>query len=195
MSTAPGPTLKTQRLILRPTAAEDFEAYAAFMADEEVTRYLGGVQLRPVAWRGMMQVAGAWAIQGYSMFSVIEKASGRWIGRLGPWQPEGWPGTEVGWGLTREAWGKGYALEGAIASIDWAFDHLGWTQVIHTIEAANLASSKVAQRLGSTILRSQPLPAPYEDHFVDVWGQSREQWRARRPITSPRPAIPSQTPG
>ena len=33
------------------------------------------------------------------MFSVIEKDSGRWIGRIGPWQPEGWPGTEVGWSL------------------------------------------------------------------------------------------------
>lgn len=39
--------------------------------------------------------AGAWTIRGFSMFSVIEKDSGQWIGRLGPWQPEGWPGTEV----------------------------------------------------------------------------------------------------
>ncbi len=175
-----GPTLETQRLILRPTALEDFEAYAAFMADEEVTRYLGGVQPRSTAWRGMMQVAGSWAIQGYAMFSVIEKASGRWVGRLGPWQPEGWPGPEVGWGLAREAWGKGYAMEGAIASIDWAFDHLGWTEVIHSIEAANLASRKVAQRLGSTILRSEPLPPPFQAITVDIWGQTREEWRARR---------------
>ena len=64
----------------------------------------------------------AWALQGFSMFSVIEKASGDWIGRLGPWAPEGWPGTEVGWGIVRSAWGKGYATEGAAATIDWAFD-------------------------------------------------------------------------
>jgi RimJ/RimL family protein N-acetyltransferase len=179
--TAPGPTLETERLILRPTAAADFEAWAAFMADEEVTRYLGGVQARSVAWRGMLQVAGAWSVQGYSMFSVIEKASGRWVGRLGPWKPEGWPGTEVGWGLAREAWGKGYAMEGAVASIDWAFDHQGWTEVIHSIESGNLASRRVAERLGSVIVRSEPLPAPYEDHVVDIWRQSREEWRARRP--------------
>jgi RimJ/RimL family protein N-acetyltransferase len=178
--TAPGPTLETERLILRPTAAADFEAWAAFMADEEVTRYLGGVQARSVAWRGMLQVAGAWSVQGYSMFSVIEKASGRWVGRLGPWQPEGWPGTEVGWGLSRDAWGKGYAMEGAVASIDWAFDHLGWTEVIHSIESENLASRRVAERLGSVIVRSEPLPAPYQDHIVDIWRQSREDWRARR---------------
>ena len=29
------------------------------------------------------------------------------------------------------------------------------------------------------ILRTQPLPAPYEHMIVDIWGQSREQWRAR----------------
>ena len=33
------------------------------------------------------------------MFSVFEKDSGRWIGRLGPWEPHGWPGKEVGWGI------------------------------------------------------------------------------------------------
>jgi hypothetical protein len=38
-------------------------------------------------------MAGAWAMQGFAMLSVIEKATGRWVGRAGPWQPEGWPGT------------------------------------------------------------------------------------------------------
>ena len=82
--------------------------------------------------------------------------------------------------MSREAWGKGYAMEGAVASIDWAFDHLGWTEVIHSIDPENAASQKVARRLGSTVLRTQPLPAPYEHLIVDIWGQSREQWRARR---------------
>lgn len=47
------------------------------------------------------------------MFSVIEKKTARWIGRLGPWQPEGWPGSEVGWDLHPDAWGQGYAVAGA----------------------------------------------------------------------------------
>ena len=114
------------------------------------------------------------------MFSVIEKATGRWVGRLGPWQPEGWPGTEVGWGLARDAWGKGYATEGATAAMDYAFDVLGWTEVIHTIEPANTASQAVALRLGSTLLRQARMPAPFQDLVLDVWGQTREQWLARR---------------
>ena len=67
---APAPTLETERLILRAPAAEDFEPWAAFGADEETMRHLGGVQARSVAWRGICQVAGAWVIRGFSMSSV-----------------------------------------------------------------------------------------------------------------------------
>lgn len=175
-----GPTLETQRLILRPPAPQDFEPWATFMADEEATRFLGGVQARSASWRGFMSVAGAWAMQGFAMFSVVEKSTGRWVGRLGPWFPEGWPGTEVGWGIVRDAWGKGYATEGASAATDWAFDHLGWTEVIHSISPGNTASQNVARRLGSTILRNATLPAPYDHELLDIWGQTREDWRARR---------------
>lgn len=173
------PTLETERLILRVPAAEDFEAWAAFSADEDTMRHLGGAQSPAVAWRFLCMVTGAWTIRGFSMFSVIEKATGRWVGRLGPWEPVGWPGTEVGWGLSREVWGRGYATEGATAAIDWAFDTLGWDEVIHTIEPANVASQKVAQRLGSTILRPVQMPAPFND-VIDGWGQSRAAWQARR---------------
>lgn len=174
-----GPTLETARLLLRPTSWEDFEPWAAFSADEEASRFLGGPQPREAAWRMMCTMAGSWVVRGFGMFSVIEKESGRWVGRLGPWQPEGWPGTEVGWGVAREFWGRGYATEGATAAIDWAFDHLGWTEVIHCIDPGNVNSQAVARRLGSSLLRHAMLPPPISES-VDVWGQSREQWRSHR---------------
>jgi RimJ/RimL family protein N-acetyltransferase len=172
--------IETERLILRPPIREDFEAYAANMADPEAAHFIGGRQPRAVAWRGFLSLAGAWMLQGFSMFSVIEKASGRWIGRLGPWHPEGWPGTEVGWGLAREAWGKGYAYEGATAAIDWAFAHLGWTQIIHSINSDNHASIALAKRLGSRFLRHSNLPEPYQDVVAEIWGQTKEEWLERR---------------
>lgn len=82
-----GPTLETARLILRPPTMADFEPWCAFSADEEAARYIGGVGTPPQVWRSMMTMAGAWALEGFSMFSVIEKESGRWVGRLGPWRP------------------------------------------------------------------------------------------------------------
>jgi len=171
---------ETERLILRPTAPEDFEGWATLMGDAENSRYIGGPQPRPVAWRGFLSMAGAWAIQGFAMFSVIEKASGRWIGRLGPWHPEGWPGNEIAWGLLREAWGKGYALEGATAAMDFAFDVLGWDEAIHTIDPANRASQTVAHKLGSRLRGPGQLPAPFEHSQVEIWGQTRDEWRRRR---------------
>jgi RimJ/RimL family protein N-acetyltransferase len=113
------------------------------------------------------------------MFTVVEKDSGRWIGRIGPWSPEGWPGTEVGWGLIREAWGKGFAFEGARAAISWSFEALGWKEVIHTIEPGNLASRHLASRLGARLQGKARLPAPFQHVLVDVWKQSREEWYSR----------------
>lgn len=174
------PVLETPRLLLRPPALADFERWAELAADAEVTRYIGGLQARAVAWRSFAAMVGMWSLTGIAMFSVIEKASGRWVGRLGPWRPEGWPGTEVGWSLHRDAWGKGYATEGATAAIDYAFDVLGWDEVIHCIDPANTNSQRVARRLGSTLRGPVRLPAPFEGEPSEVWGQSRAQWRSRR---------------
>jgi RimJ/RimL family protein N-acetyltransferase len=115
-------SVETPRLLLRPVTLDDFDAWAEFMGDAESMKFLGGAQPRSSAWRALMTMAGAWHLHGFAMFSVIEKATGRWVGRLGPWVPEGWPGTEVGWGIIRDCWGKGYGTEGATATIDWAFD-------------------------------------------------------------------------
>ena len=148
------------------------------MADD-ATRFIGGPQPRSTASRGFMSMAGSWSMLGYGMFSVIEKSSGAWIGRIGPWVPDGWPGLEVGWGLVPAAQGKGYAVEAAAASIDWVFDHLGWTDVIHCIDPDNTPSQIVAQRLGSMNRGPGQMPAPFQDYPIDIWGQTREAWRAR----------------
>lgn len=179
-----GLILTTARLILRPPTQDDFDSFAAMSREEKTMRFIGGLQPRDAAWRSMSSLAGSWALLGYSMFSVIEKESGRWIGRLGPWRPGGeqggWPGPEVGWGLIAAAQGKGYAAEGATAAIDWAFDGLGWDRVIHCIDKKNAPSIALALRLGSTLQREDvQLPAPFDTHYVDLYGQTKAQWKAR----------------
>jgi RimJ/RimL family protein N-acetyltransferase len=174
-----GLQIETPRLILRPPRVEDLDAFSEMMLDEPTARFIGGVAPRAVCWRQLMTIIGAWYAAGFGMFSVIEKNSGRWIGRLGPWQPEGWPGPEIGWAIARERWGQGYAVEGAIASTNWAFDTLGWTRIIHSIAPNNLASQRVAEKLGSKNLGPGKLPPPYVNDRVDIWGQSREDWRYR----------------
>lgn len=181
-----GPVLQTDRLVLRLPRIEDFDRYAQLQGDEDAARYIGGWQSRPAAWRKFLQMPGAWALQGFGMFSIVDKASGRWLGQAGPWRPEAWPGNEIGYSLHPDAWGRGYALEAATAAIDWAFEKLGWDDIIHCIDPANDASKKVAQRLGSTLLRTGPMPPPYDDKDAEIWGQTREQWRARHAAPEPR---------
>lgn len=177
----PSIRIETKRLILRLPQLADFDGYATMMADAETARYIGGQIPRAAAWRKFLQMPGAWAMQGFAMFSLVEKATGAWIGQAGPWMPEGWPGTEVGWSLRRESTGKGYATEAAIASIGWAFENLGWTEVIHSIQPANKMSITMAERLGSAYRGPGKLPPPFEDVEIGIWGQTREQWFARQP--------------
>lgn len=174
------PMLETERLILRPPQLQDLDRWAEFASDPEATRYLGGPMTRSMAWRALMSMAGSWALNGYAMFSVIEKASGRWMGRVGPWMPDGWPGTEVGWSLHRDAWGRGYATEAARAAMDFAFETLGWDDIIHCIDPLNVASQKVAQALGATRRGPGKMPPPLDVFPCELWGQTRAQWRARR---------------
>lgn len=177
--TAPFPILETPRLILRPPLPEDLPGFIAFAADPETTRYLGGVGAPSEVWRALRTFIGCWVADGYGMFSVLEKSSGRWIGRVGPWQPLDWPGTEFGWGLLPDACGHGYATEAAAASMGWAVDTLGWTDLIHCIDPANVPSQRVAQRLGAVNRGPGKLPPPSHDVPIEIWGQTADAWRAR----------------
>lgn len=174
------PHLETERLILRVPSLDDLDRWAEMMADAEAARFIGGVAPKTAVWRMIMQMNGAWTLTGVAMFSVVEKSSGRWVGRVGPWQPYGWPGPEVGWGLHPDAWGKGYALEAATASMNYAFDVLGWPEVVHCISPENARSAALAKRLGSTVQRQATMPPPLDHEVVDLWGQTRDEWRTAR---------------
>jgi len=177
---SPGPVLETPRLILRPPMPEDFPRWAESMAHESA-RFIGGPLDTPAAaWRPFMTMAGAWALTGIGMFSLIEKGAGLWMGRIGPWRPLDWPGNEVGWGVHPEAAGRGYALEAAGATMDYAFDVLGWDDVIHCIAPDNIPSQRLAMKLGSRNLGPTRLPPPYDEVAVDRWGQTRADWAVNR---------------
>ncbi|WP_460201359.1 GNAT family N-acetyltransferase [Scytonema sp. NUACC21] len=147
------PQLETQRLILREFREEDLDAYAEMCGDPEVMRYIatGKPLSRDESWRNMAMIMGHWQLRGYGLWAVEERRSGEMIGRIGCWQPEGWPGFEIGWTLRRQYWGYGFATEGAMAAIDYAFNVLQQSHVISSIRPQNTASIRVAQKLGETL--------------------------------------------
>jgi RimJ/RimL family protein N-acetyltransferase len=119
------PLLTTDRLLLRAFVSADFEAYATIMADPAVSQYLG--EGRPLsrsdAWRQLAMILGHWTLRGFGLWAVEERSTGRLLGRIGCHEPEGFPAFEIGYVLAADAWGRGYAREGAAASLRFTPRH------------------------------------------------------------------------
>lgn len=143
-------TVETERLTLRMFTPRDLDAYAEMCADPDVMRYIsdGRTLTREEAWRDMALVLGHWQLRGYGLWAVEERATHNLVGRIGHWNPEGWPGFEVGWMLGRRYWGRGFATEGSKAALQHAFSVLHVPHAISLIHADNLPSLRLAQRLG-----------------------------------------------
>ena len=172
-----GPQIETERLILRPWRASDIAPNSAMLSDPDTARFIAAdgkpVTTEIAGWRNAAVISGHWALHGFGMFAVEEKSSGHYVGRVGPWCPPGWPGFEVGWGIAKGFRGKGYAVEAARASIDWAFDSFEVDDILHCIESTNAPSQAVARSLGARKDREIELfgkPA-------DAWITSRASWR------------------
>jgi len=172
------PTLETERLVLRAWKQEDFEPYARFMADADVMRYLSGVSLsRADAWRNLAAILGHWVLRGYGMWAVERKSDGAFIGRVGLWNPEGWPGLEVGWTLGKVYWGQGYATEAARAAMAYGFLTQPVDRLISVIDPRNAPSQAVATRLGETRGERREIVHNGKTFTADIWSIAREDWR------------------
>jgi RimJ/RimL family protein N-acetyltransferase len=145
--------LETERLVLRAYRLSDFEDHFKLHADPNIMRYLLGQKplSRFEAWRHMAYIVGHWELLGYGYFVAEEKATGRFVGRIGFTNPEGWPGFELGWTLAPEFQGRGFATEGARVLLNYAFDEMKRDHVISVIHPDNKPSIRVAERLGEKL--------------------------------------------
>ncbi|MFM2098749.1 MAG: hypothetical protein RLZZ366_288 [Pseudomonadota bacterium] len=152
--TQQAPTLTTARLILRAPSLDDWEAYAAAWADPQLTTYIGGQpRTRNESWGKFSAAAGLWALLGYGYWSIIDRASGIFLGTGGLAQFErglaelrGYP--EAGWAFIPDAWNKGIATEAMAAVLAWADSTLAAPEIRCIIDPANVASASVAAKLG-----------------------------------------------
>jgi RimJ/RimL family protein N-acetyltransferase len=165
------PTLTTHRLRLRAFRASDLDACAAMRANPEVVRYLGtGRTSTPVeVWRTMAMFLGQWVLRGYGVWACEKIDGGAFIGHVGIFHPLDWPEPEIIYSLDQPFWRQGFATEAAGAARDWLFDHFPLLRAASFIRPDNLASKRVAERLG----------AVYECTFE--WrGSDCEHWVHRR---------------
>ncbi|ETX29982.1 GNAT family N-acetyltransferase [Roseivivax isoporae] len=170
------PTLQTERLVLRGPSLVEFDAFAAFHADETRCLGFGPVYSRADSWRWWACNIGHWHIHGYGYFTIEDRASGTPAGICGIWNPEGWPEPEVGWVVFEGFEGRGIAYEAALAARGWAYDTLGLPALTSNIKPGNTRSQALARRLGATLERVYDNPMMGEE----------ELWRHPAPAEAAR---------
>jgi RimJ/RimL family protein N-acetyltransferase len=147
--TTVAPRLETSRLLLREYHRDDFDAFAAHLADPESTAFLTQAD-RPAAWRTFSSHAGMWALYGAGWWAMVLRESGAMVGCIGAFYREGTGGLEIGWNTWRAAWGNGYAAEAAVTVVDYAFNTRNEPRVHALISEGNTSSIRVAERAGLT---------------------------------------------
>jgi RimJ/RimL family protein N-acetyltransferase len=160
--TAPAiPEIETARLRLRAPVLADFEAHAGFSASER-SWHEGGPHDRVAAWRIWASDCALWQLRGYGPFGVEDRASGAYLGQVGIFQAEGYPGPELGWFVVPGAEGKGIAFEAARAVLDWLRRTTDWAHVTSIIEPANTRSIALGLRLGGVVDPGLPGIDPWD---------------------------------
>lgn len=151
------PNLKTERLILRERSLKDLEDCLEMDRDPEVVRHIP--EISNLLRSGLSEAKQRSFIQermqevyteGLGYWTVEKKEEpGLFLGwvMLIPLDGEG-PEIEVGWRLKQKFWGNGYATEAALAIVDYAFQSLKLGQLVSDIQPHNLASIRVAEKLG-----------------------------------------------
>lgn len=153
--------IETPRLLLRPYALHDFDAYFAFVGDPAFADILGGNPMsREDAWHRMLRYAGHWALFGYGLFAIFERETGRHVGETGLADFHRGLGDqfdaapEAAWIIAKDRHGIGYAVEAAGAAHDWFDAAIGTMRTVCIIQPDNAASLRLADKLGFTIFGS-----------------------------------------
>jgi 16S rRNA (cytosine1402-N4)-methyltransferase len=144
--------LETKRLFLRPMLATDLDALLLIFTDPKVMASFGGELLsREQMEHWLKRNLDHQNKFGYGLFSVVLKETEMLIGDCGLEQMEDQGAAELGYDFRSDFWNQGYATEAALAVRDYAFDVLQLPQLISLIRAGNLASKRVAEKVGMTL--------------------------------------------
>lgn len=146
--------IETDRLLLREWREGDWVGLHRAYGDLEVMRWLGAgsaADLETTAF-SVGRMHAHWQQLGYGLFAAELKETGELIGRIGLMRHPTWPvddhKVEVGWTLQRSAWGKGYATEGAKASLQFGFERVGLERIFSMTDPTNTRSRAVMERCG-----------------------------------------------
>jgi [ribosomal protein S5]-alanine N-acetyltransferase len=178
------PTLFTERLELRPVTEADADACERHFADYEVIRHLSSAVPWPYPEGG--------ALAHIREVVLPAQGRGRWvwglhlkgddsglIGVIDLWR-EGRPENRGFW-LGRAFWGQGYMMEAVIRVTDFAFDELGFDQLVFSNAVGNRRSHDIKARTGARIV--DVIPRQFVDPAYthsEIWRLTKAEWQAWR---------------
>ncbi len=143
---------ETPRLILRHLAEDDVDDLAKIYADPIVTKFFGNTYTPKRTKQWVEEIVSCYQQHGWGLWATVHKVDNKLIGRCGlaPQRVDRQPEVEIGYLLAKEYWGQGLATEAATASRDYGFEQLGLNRLISLIDPGNIASQKVATKVGLT---------------------------------------------
>src|SRR5512133_1670991 len=170
--------LETRRLTLRPLCDDDLDEICLLLGDAHALVLWGEPLDRDGARQWIERNMARYQADGFGRCAIVLRATGELVGDCGLIRTavEGLPEVELGWIVSRVHWGKGIATEAAHAWRDHAFRQLGLDRIVSMISEQNVASRRVAQKLGMTVERTaiwdgapmlmyacaRPLPATHQ---------------------------------
>jgi RimJ/RimL family protein N-acetyltransferase len=152
--------LETDRLVLRCFTEADVDNLFDLDRDPDVMRFINGGKPTP---RDVIQnevlprfLHYYERFAGYGFWAAIEKATGEFVGwfHFRPQEGGRLDEAELGYRLRKSAWGKGYGTEGSRALIRRGFTQLGVQRVFASTMAVNVASRRVMEKAGLTLVRT-----------------------------------------
>lgn len=151
------PRIGTGRLILRGFSDADREAFAAMNADPVVMEHFVQPMTREASDASVDRIDAHWREHGWGLWALERKDTGEFIGYTGLWpvrfEAAFEPKVEVGWRLAAAHWGHGFATEAARAAVGFAFETLGWREIVSFTAVGNVRSQAVMERIG---MRREP---------------------------------------
>jgi RimJ/RimL family protein N-acetyltransferase len=147
--------LRTERLRLRRSEPRDAEAISAYRSDPNVHQHQGWAHTDPDHVRDEIEemLRRAPGEPGWVQFTVETLDGATLVGDVGLCPRADEPGVVmVGYTVDPGAQGKGYATEAVAALVDYAFSVLGADLVRAYADAANVASVRVADKVGLAVV-------------------------------------------
>jgi RimJ/RimL family protein N-acetyltransferase len=149
--------LETKRLILRHLIMEDLADLFALYSDPEIRQYFpeGVLNLEETKEELEWHMNGHPKYPELGLWATIHKETGKFIGRCGllPWEIDGKLEVEIAYLLDKSFWHQGLATEAAQGILNYGFEKLNLPRLICLIDPENIASQRVAERIGMTLER------------------------------------------